>query len=104
VSALVREAGASTWGNTMSEHTFELTDEGGRKLKVRVGDGGQCLEVMPEGYGEKNAEDGMGAPVLLDWCAGKLRVVVLGDIKSEKPTHHIDLAGARESERDQEGD
>ncbi len=82
----------------MSELTFEL-EEGGRCLKVRVRACAGFLEVMPEGHGEKCALEGGGAPVVIDYHAGVLKVHVFGDINSEEPTDTISLEGAREEMR-----
>ncbi|MEN6306428.1 MAG: hypothetical protein ABFD91_01630 [Anaerohalosphaeraceae bacterium] len=59
------------------------------------------LWIQPQGYGEKNAEDGEGFPVGIEIWQGKLRLIVFDDIHSDTP-QMIDLEKARESCRDKE--
>ena len=63
---------------------------------------GEFIEIRPEGYGECEAIDGGGAPVLIELYDGELRVLVFGDIHSPDPTHTISLEGAKESLRKKE--
>jgi hypothetical protein len=56
------------------------------------------LWLSPQGYGEKNAEDGEGFPIGLEIWQGRLRVIVFDDIRSEDPWI-IDLENARQSLR-----
>lgn len=57
------------------------------------------LEIRADGYGEKTAAEGYGAPVFLEQYEGELRVIVSPDINSEDKTI-ISLEGAREDRRD----
>lgn len=67
-------------------------------IEVKLVNGYLC--VYPQGYGEHGADDGGGAPVILDHYDGRLRVVLCIDINSEEQTI-IDLEGARESARNE---
>ena len=63
---------------------------------------GRFLILTIDGYGEKNAKDGCGEPILLENLDGKLRVVLWSDINKEDPTYIVEMEGARESARIEE--
>jgi hypothetical protein len=65
--------------------------------------GGQLL-IHVEGYGDKCSINGEGQPIMLDWMAGRLEVIVWSNINEEDPTHYIRMEGAMESERIEEDD
>ena len=70
-----------------------------RGLQVRV-----CMEngflcLQPQGYGEPDALDGDGSPVVLELHDRCLRVVVAPDINNEGSRRIIDLEEAREELR-----
>lgn len=69
---------------------------GGRSLSVDVVLNGNFLELRPHGYGEPDAAVGAGSPVVLDWCEGKLQVLVNPDILDVTQAQLIDLELARE--------
>ena len=66
------------------------------EIEIKLVNGYLC--IYPKGYGECGAENGDGAPVLLDHYEGRLRVVIAAEINSEDQ-QIIDLEGARESNR-----
>ena len=70
-----------------------------RKVDVNIKMTGAFIEIHPDGYGECEAADNAGSPVVLEYYEGKLRVLVFADINDPDPTHAIDLEGAREAAR-----
>jgi hypothetical protein len=59
---------------------------------------GSCLAIRPAGYGEAEAADGHGAPVLREFYGGTLRLIVAPNINStDRPIIEVDEA--RESNR-----
>jgi|GEM_PF-2256010 len=74
--------------------------EGSSRVAVTVAteQDGLALILEPKGYGVYGV-DGDCAPVLLEVCCGKLRLVVWADINDENPTHIIPLDGAKLSSR-----
>ena len=89
---------------TVDSLEFTLEDHSERgapavRGRVEVQKDGRYLVLRFEGFGECAALDGHGSPVLVENWEGKPRVVVWGDINQEDPTHVIDLAGAKESNR-----
>jgi hypothetical protein len=76
-----------------------VQDEG--KVEVQIFANRRGIELYPKGYGENEAIDGSGSPVLLELCNGKLRVVVSDDI-NDPDKQVIDLEGAREDKRNEE--
>lgn len=84
---------------------FELQDgaeghDGNRiVIEVELEKNGYGLAIKPSGFGDHCSEDGYGYPVLIELFEGKLRVIVWDDINEEEPSHVIDLAGAKESNR-----
>lgn len=88
---------------TDKELSFTLYDAArgqDRKVECRVlvEGGGRLLSINPSGYGECDAYNGQGSPVLLEIWDDNLRLVVFKDINSPDPTI-IDLEGARENKR-----
>jgi len=71
------------------------------EVQVRVEAANGFLSIYPEGYGEPNAADGNGAPVLLEVYKGHLRLIYSPDITEEGARQIVDLEGARESLRPQ---
>lgn len=67
---------------------------------MRVAKAPHFLEIRAEGYGENEAEDGKGSPILIEVHEGKLRILAYPDINSVEPTI-IEMEGARETEREE---
>jgi hypothetical protein len=75
----------------------DTTDKpGASKVAIAVEKDNLALTIHPEGTG---TWDGPFAPVLLERHEGCIRLVVWADIQQQEPTHIIDLADARESNR-----
>ena len=82
------------------------------KLKDQGDDGGEIavsivateehITIAFEGYGDRVSWPGHGRPILLELYNGVPRVVVWGDINQEDYTDIVTLAGAAESQREQE--
>lgn len=71
-----------------------------RTVKMTVhSNRGTHLTIAADGYGDLVSFD--GAPVIMELYEGTLRVLVWSDINSEDPSHTIDLAGAKESAREE---
>ena len=73
------------------------TDNGSLKVVIRQTQHG--LEIMPQGYGDNESEDGEGSPIYIEYFGGKLNVHLYGDINKAGPSHTISLEGALESKR-----
>jgi hypothetical protein len=68
------------------------------RLEVELVPEGSCLAIRPAGYGDADAADGFGAPVLLELHGGRLRLLVAPDIN--RPERQVlDLEGARLTNR-----
>lgn len=52
-----------------------------------------------DGYSDVSSEDDIGTPIYIEHYEGELIVRVYADINNEEPTHHISLAGAKNSAR-----
>jgi len=80
----------------------DSADEGDRKpLLVDVWlNAVGMLEISAEGYGEYEAAEGYGSPVLLEWRDQRLSLHVSADINSPDKTT-ISLDGAREAGRNE---
>ena len=83
------------------EQTVTLKDKGNtdKQVEIKIKSDSDCIAIFPSSYGEKSAQDGYGAPVLLEIWDGELRVVVWSDINDDDPTDIISLEGAREDTR-----
>lgn len=81
-------------------HTFVLNDQGeaGRTVRLSIGVEHGFLKVYVKGYGENEAADGHGVPVILELYEGNLRLLAWPHINEEDP-EVIDLEGAKESLR-----
>jgi hypothetical protein len=76
-----------------------IKDETGGTQSIRIEAHDRSILICPEGYGEKSAKDGEGAPIMIEKYDGKLRVIVWSDINLEDPTHTIEMEGAKEDNR-----
>lgn len=81
---------------TITEQDY-FTSEKTLEVQVRQGVQGQVYISIP-GYGEQEADDGLGVPIIIEMYGGKLRVVTFPDINSAE-AKVIDMEGARESLR-----
>ena len=72
--------------------------EGEKKLRVRITETPNSIDIVPEGYGDAGSEDSHGIPILLEIYEGRLRLLVWNDINVEDPVI-IDMEGARETNR-----
>lgn len=86
------------------EARFELHDANEPELParqlVRVSGTKYGISIAMPGFGDKTSSDGEGAPIYLDFCDGKMQLLVWADINQEDPTHVIDMSGALESNRE----
>jgi hypothetical protein len=57
------------------------------------------LEILPEGYGQKDFPEGSGAVIYVSRNAGKLTATVFGDVNVAEATESISLEGAKNSSR-----
>mgnify|MGYP001305545996 CR=1 FL=1 len=83
-----------------TEHLLREQCPESESMEIRVktvSENGQ-LWIQPQGYGEKNIEDGQGFPIGLEIWQGRLRLIVFTDINEEEP-QIIDLEKARETAR-----
>lgn len=71
-------------------------DSKGVKLFVEANP--RWMWIRPEGYGDATSQDGCGAPIVIEYYNGRLRLVVYSDINEQDP-QIIDLEDARESNR-----
>lgn len=78
----------------------QAASEAARRVPVFIRASASWLEIRPAGYGEADAVDGCGSPVLLELHDGRLRLVISPDINSDEKTV-IDLEEAREDRRRQ---
>ncbi len=85
--------------NTVLEDQTTVGRRKSRKLAVRIKMSDHFIEIHPDGYGECEAADNTGSPVVLEYYEGRLRLLVFGDINNADPTETIDLEGARETAR-----
>lgn len=72
--------------------------EGEKKLRVRITETPNSIDIVPEGYGDAGSEDSHGVPILLEIYEGRLRLLVWNDINVEDPVI-IDMEEARETNR-----
>jgi hypothetical protein len=85
---------AQTLGQCELKEVLSYVDPPGtNKISVSVESDDLALVVHPEGYGVYDTDD--AAPILLERCEGKLRLIVWADINDQEPTHIIDLENAR---------
>ena len=70
-----------------------------KKREVVINVVGGQLGIRIEGYGDKCSADGKGQPIMLDYMANRLEVVVWSNINEEDPTHYIKMEGAMEKNR-----
>jgi len=92
--------------SNIGEFNTDLSDadsEHSSSLRVRVVANGSALSIFPQGYGDFGSVERHGCPVFLELYRGRLRLVVFADIEQEDPTQVIDLEGARESRRIDDG-
>lgn len=75
-----------------------LKDNNGDTHDIRIEAFEHNIIIIPEGYGEKTAQDGHGSPVMLDCYNGKLEMCLWNDINTEDPII-IDMEGAKENNR-----
>jgi len=80
--------------------TLKDHGDGDGTLNVTVKANEHGVEIYAEGYGDKGTEPPHGTPVFLELKDGVLHVYVWSDINEEDPTHSISLAGAKESNRE----
>lgn len=68
------------------------------RLEVEIVPEGPCLAIRPAGYGDADAADGFGTPILLELHGGRLRLIVAPD--SNRPERQIlDLEASRLTNR-----
>jgi hypothetical protein len=60
--------------------------------------------VQLDGYGECSSQAGRGYPVGIEYYEDQMWVTVWGDINRDDPTERLCIDGARESNRNTEGD
>jgi len=81
---------------------FKLKDNAGgenpRTVGVNIEFTNGFLCIAPDGYGEYDAADGHGQPILLEVWEGQLRVILFSDINNQDP-QIIVMEGAREDKR-----
>lgn len=78
---------------------FLLEDtESGCVVEVTVSQERGHLAIGVSGYGEYEAEDGDGTPILLEYYNGSLRMVTFPNINSEEAVI-VDMEGAAEDKR-----
>ncbi len=71
------------------------------RLPIKITTDERGVTIAAEGHGDYGSEDGHGSPIFLELYQGRLRLLVWADINSEEPTHIIDLAGAKEDQRNE---
>jgi hypothetical protein len=76
----------------------DKSDEGTKSVPITVMADSDWLAIRPQGYGEAEAMDGHGDPVLLEVWNGELRLVVGTDINDPHKSV-VSLEGAREELR-----
>ncbi len=83
------------------EATFQLPSTSDHKdlTPVHVQQRGRSVGIRVDGYGFFTMDPGEGDIAIIEKHEGRLRLVVWGDIRSEDPTHIIDLEDAREERR-----
>lgn len=82
--------------------TLKDHGDGDGTLNVTVKASENGVEIYAEGYGDKGTEHPHGTPVFLELKDGFLHIYVWSDINKEDPTHSISLAGAMESNREED--
>jgi hypothetical protein len=76
----------------------DKSDAGTQAVPLTVTANADWLAIRPHGYGEQEAIDGYGEPILMEVWQGELRLLVGTDINdSDKSV--ISLEGAREDRR-----
>lgn len=70
---------------------------GGSSVDIEIGKESRGIHIKAKGFSTFDLEN--GPIVLLEQYGGKLHLIVWADIKSQDPTHIIDLEQAREEVR-----
>jgi len=73
---------------------------GADSVPVGICTGSDGLIVMAYGYGDYGSSRGYGSAVIIENYHGSLRLLVWGDVNREDAVQIIDLAPAKESERE----
>ena len=81
------------------KHEFTLKDSADPNLSIKGVLDDEAGTISFEGYGDCVSAEGHGAPILLDFYEGNVRVIVWAEINQGDPTDIIDLRRARESNR-----
>ena len=76
---------------------------GAETVPVGICTGPDALIVLAHGYGDFGSSRGYGSAVVIENFQGSLRLLVWGDINREDAVQIIDLAPAKESEREDDG-
>jgi hypothetical protein len=98
--------------------TYDVKIKKARRIKFKLEDCGQrpgpdiegridfyshCVDIHLNGYGTSDMADGYGSPLALDYCDGKVQVLVWSDINSQEPDK-INLENALETNREPSDD
>ena len=83
---------------------FELNDNSNIKgtQSITVAQEGDFINIIPQGYGDYDSEDGNGVPVAIELYEGNVRLIISADINEQNPAI-ISLAKAKESNRQESG-
>jgi len=94
--------------------TYDVKPKKARRIKFKLEDCGDrpgpdiegrlefynhCVDIHLNGYGTNDMADGYGSPIALDYCDGKVQVLVWSDINSQEPDK-INMENALETNRE----